>query len=91
MDVARLRAAIHLESAAIAPHTSALIEAAKEAANEIERLRGECEADAKRFLWLLAGHGYFMEERALCGHAPTSEDEQCRARLEIDRAMERGE
>jgi len=35
----RLRAAIVLESAAIAPQTSELIEAAKEAAAEIERLR----------------------------------------------------
>lgn len=39
--VARLRAAIHLESAAIAPASTALIEAAREAAYEIERLRAE--------------------------------------------------
>ena len=37
----RLRAAIDLESAAIAPQTSELIEAAKEAVREIERLIGE--------------------------------------------------
>ncbi len=35
----RLQAAIHLESAAIAPRTSALIEAAKEAIGEIIKLR----------------------------------------------------
>lgn len=35
----RLAAAIHLESAAIAPQTSPLIEAAKDALAEIERLR----------------------------------------------------
>jgi hypothetical protein len=39
--VERLRTAIHLESAAIAPQTSAMIEAAREAADEIERLRAE--------------------------------------------------
>lgn len=37
--IVRLSAAIHLESAAIAPQTSALIEAAREAISEIERLR----------------------------------------------------
>lgn len=37
--LARLRAAIHLESAAIAPQTSELIEAAKAAIEEIENLR----------------------------------------------------
>jgi len=41
----RLRAAIVLESAAIAPQTSELIEAAKEAAAEIERLREREEAN----------------------------------------------
>jgi hypothetical protein len=35
----RIRSAIHLESAAIAPQTSALIEAARMGADEIERLR----------------------------------------------------
>ncbi len=40
MDIVqRLRAAIHLESAEISPQTSPLIEAAKEAVVEIERLR----------------------------------------------------
>lgn len=45
-------------------------------------------ADAKRFRWLLAGHGYFMEEAMLCGHAPTEDDEQDCARLKIDEAMQ---
>lgn len=37
--ITRLQDAIHLESAAIAPRTSPLIEAAKEAVGEIEALR----------------------------------------------------
>jgi len=44
----RLRAAIHMESAAIAPQTSPLIEAAKEVLAENERLRAclsECASD----------------------------------------------
>ena len=44
-------------------------------------------ADAQRLRWMLAGHGYFMEEQMLCGHPPTSEDEQDAARREIDEAM----
>ena len=40
--VVRLRNAIHHESAAISPMTTELIEAAREAAYEIERLRQEC-------------------------------------------------
>lgn len=44
-------------------------------------------ADAKRMRWLLSGHSYFMEEEMLCGHAPTGQDEQDRARAEIDAAM----
>jgi len=39
----RLRAAIHLESAAIAPQTSPLIEAAKEALAENEKFRSALE------------------------------------------------
>jgi hypothetical protein len=45
------------------------------------------EADARRFRWLLAGNGYFLEENMLCGHPPCSEDEQDQARIEIDEAM----
>lgn len=41
-------------------------------------------ADARRFRWLLAGNGYFMEERMLCGHAPCSPSEQDEARRAID-------
>lgn len=37
--VLQVREAIHLESAAISPQTSALIEAARLAADEVERLR----------------------------------------------------
>ncbi len=44
-------------------------------------------ADAKRFRWLLSGNGYFMEENFLCGHAPTTPEEQDKARAEIDEAM----
>lgn len=44
-------------------------------------------ADARRFRWLLSGHGYFMEEEGLCGHGPCSEEEQNNARTEIDEAM----
>ncbi len=45
MDIVnRLRTAVHLESAAIAPQTSALIELAREAASEIERLQSLCES-----------------------------------------------
>lgn len=44
-------------------------------------------ADAARFRWLLDGHGYYMEENFLCGHAPTSEAEKDVARVEIDTAM----
>ena len=43
----RLYDAIHKESAAIAPQTSHAVEAMKEAAEEIERLRAEL-ADARR-------------------------------------------
>jgi hypothetical protein len=42
--VGHLRSAIHEESAAIAPQTSAIIEFARMAADEIERLREEVEA-----------------------------------------------
>ena len=45
------------------------------------------QADAKRMRWILAGHGYFMEEEMLCGHGPCSEEEQHRARRRIDEAM----
>lgn len=44
-------------------------------------------ADAKRFRWLLAGHGYFMEEEYLCGHGEPDEKEQDAARAKIDEAM----
>lgn len=44
-------------------------------------------ADAARFRWLLDGHGYFMEENYLCGHFPTTEMEQDKARAEIDSAI----
>jgi len=44
-------------------------------------------ADARRFRWLLSGHGYFMEERFLCGHGPCPEEEQDNARMVIDDAM----
>lgn len=46
-------------------------------------------ADAKRFRWLLAGNGYFMEEEFLCGHHPTDEKERDQAREAIDDAMAR--
>lgn len=46
---ARLRAAIHMESAAIAPRTSQLIEAAKESVVEIERLQ-EALRDAHKLI-----------------------------------------
>lgn len=45
------------------------------------------EADARRFRWLLAGNGYFLEEEMLCGHEPCSDDEQDKARIAIDEAM----
>lgn len=45
------------------------------------------EADARRFRWILSGHGYFMEERGLCGFRPCSESEQDEARRAIDEAM----
>ena len=45
-------------------------------------------ADARRMRWLLDGHGYFMEERFLCGHDPVSQDDQDKARREIDEAMD---
>ena len=44
-------------------------------------------ADAERFRWLLAGNGYYMEENFLCGHAPTSQQEQDDARRKIDEAI----
>lgn len=44
-------------------------------------------SDAKRFRWLLAGNGYFMEEEMLCGHGPCSEEEKNEARQKIDEAM----
>ena len=44
-------------------------------------------ADAARFRWLLSGYGYFMEENYLCGHAPTSIEEQDAARAEIDKMV----
>jgi hypothetical protein len=62
-------------------------------------LRKECErlaatdqsdaADAKRFRWLLAGRGYFMEECELCGPWSDKDDtmEHDRARKAIDEAM----
>jgi hypothetical protein len=43
--VERIRSAIHLESAAIAPQTSALIEAARAGVAEIERYRKSAEAE----------------------------------------------
>jgi hypothetical protein len=46
-------------------------------------------ADARRFRWLLAGNGYFMEEQMLCGHAPCDEKEQDEAREQIDAAAAR--
>lgn len=49
------------------------------------------EDDARRMRWMLAGNGYFMEERTLCGHGPCSQKEQDNARRQIDAAMlERG-
>ena len=39
--------------------------------------------------WLLAGNGYFMEEKGLCGHAPCDEEEQDNARIRIDQEMAR--
>ena len=48
-------------------------------------------ADARRFRWLLAGNGYFMEEQGLCGYPPCDEDEQDGARERIDAAITRGE
>lgn len=47
-------------------------------------------ADAKRFRWLLDGHGYFMEENMLCGDIWLSgASEQDRTRTLIDKAMTR--
>jgi hypothetical protein len=46
-------------------------------------------ADAKRLRWMLAGNGYFLEERMLCGHPPCDEREQDDARQEIDETMQR--
>lgn len=46
-------------------------------------------ADARRFRWLLAGNGYFMEEEMLCGVAPADEAEQDKARQMIDEAEKR--
>jgi len=48
---------------------------------------GELEEDAKRMRWMLSGNGYFMEEQGLCGHGPCGEEEQNKARAEIDTAM----
>ena len=45
---ARLRAAIHMESAAIAPRTSQLIEAAKEALVDMERMEAALKDIAQR-------------------------------------------
>jgi len=42
--------------------------------------------DARRFRWLLDGHGYFMEEEMLCGH-DSSDAEKDHARQAIDDAM----
>ena len=42
-------------------------------------------ADARRFRWLLAGNGYFMEEHGICGHSPTDEKERDLARRKIDK------
>ena len=42
------------------------------------------EADARRMRFLLDGHGYFMEERGLCGFGPCDEEEKDSARKEID-------
>ena len=44
-------------------------------------------ADAKRFRWMLAGNGYFMEENTLCGYPPCDDQEQGDARAVIDLAM----
>lgn len=46
-------------------------------------------ADARRFRWLLAGNGYFMEEQMICGHPPCDEEEQDNARSQLDDAMAR--
>jgi hypothetical protein len=51
------------------------------------------EGDAKRFLWLLQGNGFFMEENCLCGPGTDHDDsgEQDRARKAIDKAMRSNE
>ena len=46
-------------------------------------------ADARRFRWLLAGNGYFLEEQMLCGHFPCDEVEQDSAREQIDALLEK--
>ena len=53
-----------------------------------EEYQRKLEEDAKRFRWLLAGNGYFMEEEGLCGHGPCNSEEQDEARYQIDQAME---
>lgn len=62
-------------------------------------LLGKCKAileasdiaeDAARMRWILNGNGYFLEERAICGHAPCHPEEQNQARRAIDMAMEEG-
>lgn len=44
-------------------------------------------ADARRFRWILAGNGFFLEEQMLCGYTPCGDDEQDTARRLIDEAM----
>ena len=57
-----------------------------EALAELKSVAGDT-PDAERMRWLLAGHGYFMEENYLCGHGPCSQEEQDSARQAIDLAM----
>lgn len=49
-----------------------------------------CEADAKRFRWLIDGNGYFMEENSLC-HFLASDKEKDEARKLIDETMEQNQ
>lgn len=44
-------------------------------------------ADAERLRWLLDGHGYFLEEKGVCGSAPVDDDGKDHARRLIDAAI----
>jgi hypothetical protein len=85
-EVLRLRAdLVKLRASAEQMRAEVLVELGKieASAKKLEPI----EADARRFRWLLAGNGYFLEEAGLCGRPSASQEEQDRARAEIDEAM----